>query len=73
MHAVIPFRDRLEEYSKSADYILCHVRRVEKKDTESSESSLKECVEKHLVDFYKLFALMHNYSLTPQKTDIFSH
>ncbi len=33
MHAVIPFKGRLGEYSKPADYILCHVRRVEKKDT----------------------------------------
>jgi len=28
MHAVIPHSDRLDEYAKPVEYILCHVRKV---------------------------------------------
>lgn len=34
MHAVIPHHDRSNEYQKPVEYILCHVRRIEKKKFE---------------------------------------
>lgn len=40
MHAVIPFKDRLNEYSRPVEYILCHVRKLDKKKVEYEEPTL---------------------------------
>lgn len=72
MHAVIPFKDRLNEYLRPVEYILCHVRKLDKKKVEYEEPTLRQCVNGNFFDFYKLFAFLHNFSQKSTKTDYFS-
>jgi len=60
MHAVIPYCEG-KNACESNEYILCHVRSVEQK-RDIQDSEYKTCFVEEHVDFYRLFAFLHNFS-----------
>jgi hypothetical protein len=61
MHAVIPYYDG-RNASESNEYILCHVRSVDQKK-DLQDTSLRSCYLDAQVDFYRLFACLHNLTM----------
>ena len=72
MHAVILHKDRLNECKIAQEYILCHVRKIQKKKNEDEDTEQNDLVVEKMVDFYKLFAYLHNFSTKTMKLDNFS-
>ena len=62
MHAVILHKDRLNQNKATHEYVLCHVRKIGKKKTEDEDTDQNDLVIDKMVDFYKLFAYLHNFS-----------
>ncbi len=62
MHAVILHKDRLNQHRATQEYVLCHIRKVGKKKTEDEDTEQNDLVVEKMVDFYKLFAYLHNFS-----------
>jgi hypothetical protein len=60
MHAVIPYYEGLNAH-ESNEYILCHVRSVDKK-REQQDWAFRSCFVEDHVDFYRLFAYLHNFA-----------
>ena len=61
MHAVIPYCDG-HNSSEDNEYILCHVRSVDQKK-DIQDSGFRSCFIDKYVDFYRLFAFLHNFSM----------
>lgn len=59
MHAVIPYCEG-RNASENNEYILCHVRSVDQK-REIQDNGYRSCFIEEHVDFYKLFAYLHNF------------
>lgn len=68
MHAVVIHKDRLTDQKASQKYVLCHVRRVGKKKTEDEDTEQNDLGVEKVVDFYKLFAYLHNFSFSKKET-----
>lgn len=58
MHAVIPYCEG-KNASETNEYILCHVRSVDQKK-DLTDTSLRSCYVETQIDFYRLFACLHN-------------
>jgi hypothetical protein len=65
MHAVIQYCNG-KNASEDNEYILCHVRSVDQK-RELDECSLRTCCLENQVDFYRLFAYLHNAYIQNQQ------
>ena len=59
MHAVIPYYQGLNAHEDN-DYILCHVRSVDHK-RDIQDWGYRTCFVEEQVDFYRLFAFLHNF------------
>jgi hypothetical protein len=62
MHAVILYCEGKNSNEKN-EYILCHVREVDHRREDESHD-LARCFQQGLPDFYKLFAYLHNFSIS---------
>lgn len=69
MHAVIPYCDG-KNASESNEYILCHVRSVDQKK-DLQDTSLRSCYIEAQVDFYRLFACLHNLTMEAPQWSFF--
>ncbi len=70
MHAVIPYCEG-RNASEGNEFILCHVRSVDHK-RDIQDWDYKSCFVEQHVDFYRLFAFLHNF-VTAQPQWSFFH